>query len=183
MGRPSGCVWIGLVPVLLSFICMLASFLTFMYPSPLISSQWASFGCSTWPPPKYTQIHGRPFRHFACCVTSCDFAQPPLLFFVITTLIPVALPLGSLWPVGQGMSCSTLSRSRTRGLKKGSSRSSFGLRRRPFSLTEQVGLGSPCIELPSLRILSLGRGRRRVRRRWRFSPSSMHSQGSFLVDR
>jgi len=142
------------------FTCIPVFFQIFMCPSLSISSQWASFGRSMWLPPKCIQIRGRPFRRFACCVMPCGFAPPLLLFFAAMALIPIALPLGSLWSVGQGTFCSTLLRSRTRGLRKGSSRSSFGPRRQPFSLTEPVGLGSPCIGPPNPKILSCDRGRR-----------------------
>jgi len=78
------------------FTCTLASFQIFMCPSPSINSQWASFGRSTWHPPKCIQIRGHPFKRFACCMTPCGFAPPLLLFFTIMALIPVALPLGFL---------------------------------------------------------------------------------------
>ena len=121
-----------------SFTCIPASSRTYMCPFPLISSQWVSFGRSMWLPPKFIQICGRPFRRFSCCVMLCGFAPPLLLSFVTMALTPTALLLGSPSPVGQGTSCSTLLQSRTRGSRRGSSRSSFGPRRRPFSLTEPV---------------------------------------------
>ena len=62
-------------------------FQIFMCPSLSTSSQWASFGRSTWRPPKCTQIRGRPFKHFVCCVTPCGFA-PPFFFSLLLWFLP-----------------------------------------------------------------------------------------------
>jgi len=132
-----------------------------------------------------TQVHPNTWASLQAFRLLCDamrLRRTPSSF-VTMVLTPVVLPLGFPWPAGRDVYCSTLLRSRISGLRKGLSRSSFGPRRRPFSLIEMVGLGSPYIGPPSPNGLSFGRGRRKVRRRWRFSPSSTHSQGSFLADR
>jgi len=88
-----------------------------MFLFPLTNSQWASFGRSTWLPPKFIQTPGHSFRPFACCAMSCIFTPLPLPFFHIIPLTPPNLFLGTPWSVSQRVFFSTPSLSLTRDLK------------------------------------------------------------------
>ena len=153
------------MPVLLSFTCTPVLFSDLHVSLPFDKFTMGVLRALNVAP---TQVHPNTWASLQAFRLLCDAMRlrpTPSSFLCYYGSHPGRLSSWLSLPGGRGMYCLTLLRFRISGLRRGLSRSSFGLKQRPFSLTELVGLGSPYIGPPSPKILRVGRGRWGVRRR------------------